>query len=54
LSATTPWYDASVPTVIAAPASSPPTAKPELRSAPRKPNHFSRSPGSLIAATIGA
>ncbi len=37
----------------AAPATTPPTAKPALRSAPRKPNHFSRSPGGEMTVTIG-
>jgi hypothetical protein len=42
-----------VPIVIAPAAIRPPTANPELRSEPRKPNHFSRSPASDTAATIG-
>ena len=41
-----------VPIVMARPESRPPRANPTLRSAPRKPNHFSRSPGTEIAATM--
>ncbi len=45
-------YAEPVPIVIAMPEARPPIAKPTLRSAPRKPNHFSRSPGCEIAATM--
>ena len=45
-------YAVSVPMVIASPETSPPSAKPTLRSAPRKPNHSSRSPGREMTATV--
>ncbi len=52
LATTTAAYAVGVPIVMTSPDTSPPTAKPTLRSAPRNPNHFSRSPGTEIAATM--
>jgi hypothetical protein len=52
LTRTTASYAPTVPIEIATPAAKPPNAKPRLRSAPRKPNQRSRSPGAEIAATM--
>ena len=40
-----------MPICSATPASTPPTEKPRLRTAWRKPNQSSRSPGAEIAVT---
>ena len=52
MATTTAAYAVSVPMVMARPDTRPPSAKPTLRRAPRKPNHSSRSPGREMTATV--